>query len=136
MFPGPNSDGGGIPRFPGPKFGWFFWLTTASVGLTPFGGSPLAQTPNDYWITDIDVYATTSGAQNEEFWIGIQPTIQPITVLQVFFGAQISPSTGLYFPWRGLLNWPATTELGFNNRNGGWSAYARGFFTPSEATQP
>lgn len=122
-----------IPRFPGPKLEWHFWVQTSNLGITDIGGGPLETANFDYWITAIDVYAVVSGGQNEEFWIGFQPSIQPIGLLQVFFGAQISPNTGLYFPWRGLLQWHSSESLDLRNVNGGWSVYVSGFLTSGQA---
>lgn len=125
-----------IPRFPGPKFEWHFWQETTSIGETPIGGGVLTTMLYDYWIESIDVYQFTPAVQNEEFQIGFVAATPPPAGLQVFFGGQVSPNTGLYFPWRGLIQWHANEALTINNLNGGWSVYVAGFFTSSEAEQP
>lgn len=125
-----------VPRFPGPKLEWHQWEETALTGPVSIGGGPLTTTLFDYWIESIDVYAVVSGLSNEEFQIGFTPTTPPGAPSQVFFGGQISPNTGLYFPWRGLIQWHASFSLTLNNLTGNWSVYAAGFFTSSETTQP
>lgn len=124
-----------IPRFPGPKFYWHFWASIQSLGLNQIAPGPLATTPFDYYVTEIDVYAQASSTQTESFQVGFQPTIQPITGLQTFFGGQISPNTGLYFPWRGLLQWLVSEDLDMLNANGEWTIYVSGFLTSSNASQ-
>lgn len=125
-----------VPRFPGPKFEWHQWFETALTGQFPIGGSALTTTLFDYWIESIDVYAAVSGLSNEEFHIGFVPTSPPGAPIEVFFGGQISPNTGLYFPWRGLIQWHPNSSLTLENVNGNWSVYVSGFFTSSEAAQP
>lgn len=125
-----------IPRFPGPKFEWHQFLNEGSTGQTPIGGGPLTTLLYDYYIESIDVYAVVSGVSGEEFRIGFLPSTPPLGAIQVFFGGQISPNTGLYFPWRGLIQWHPSFNLMFDNIAGTWSCYTSGFATSSNATQP
>lgn len=124
-----------IPRFPGPKSEWHFFLNTGTPGNTPFGGAgPIAST-FDYWITSVDCYRVFASGGTDEFQVGFLPATPPLGALQVFFGGQVSPNTGLYFGYRGLVQWHNANELILNVIAGTWSAYVTGFFTSSANAQ-
>lgn len=116
-----------IPRFPGPKEPWSAWATSSGGGAQVVFGLPTSGNPGDYWLERLDVVELATGGTTSGFLMYTNVTEVGGAPLKYFFTAQVSPSTGLYFPWRGLMRLDG--DVYFENLGGSWGLTMSGFLT-------
>lgn len=116
-----------IPRFPGPKLPWSAWATSTTLGPAVVFGLPTSSSPGDYWLERVDAIQLASGASGTTFSMWTNVTQVGGAPDKYFFAGQVSPNTGIYFPWRGLLR--IDGDVYFNNAGGNWGLTMSGFLT-------
>lgn len=118
-----------IPRYPSYK------LSSRGFAVNTGAGDVLLAICSDaeelLVVEGMDVFATASGTGTEFFSIDMR-NVSPNQFLGTVFSNQVSPSTGLNFPWRG--SWPlhSNEQLVLHSVAGVWAASYFGFSTAAD----
>jgi hypothetical protein len=119
----------GVPRYPAPKRG-FVLGAALPPNLSPVQIAQIGLNTGTLVLEGIDANPASVGPQSPaptfQLMVSFDATDNP---LYIIFSGQVSPTTGLYFPWRGELEIGENSTIHFWAQEESWHVVLWGYQT-------